>query len=258
MEITVLVENTCDNECCGTEHGLSMFIRTQKYNILFDMGQTTLFLENAKKLGVDLASVDFAVLSHGHYDHGGGLDAFLKINKKALVYVNENVFGGFYNAEDRYIGLDKSLKNHPRIVQVAESLVIEKGIMMVSCNNKKKKYDFGSFGLKKEVEACLIADDFCHEQYLCIAEHGKKVVFSGCAHRGVLNIMDWLKPDIFVGGFHISKIKDKVALDHLAHALNSYNADYYTCHCTGQEQYLYMKQHMPRLFYLSSGKKIII
>lgn len=258
MEITVLVENTNKDESYGAEHGLSLFVRTQKYNILFDMGQTTLFLENARKLGVDLASVDFAVLSHGHYDHGGGLEAFLEINKKAYVFVNENAFGRFYNAEDRYIGLERSLNSHPRIVPIAEGYTIEKDITIDSCKNKIKKHDFGNFGLKKETALGLVADDFCHEQYLCIVENGKKVVFSGCAHRGVLNIMDWLKPDVFIGGFHISKIKDKAVLNDFVHAMNACDADYYTCHCTGMEQYLYMKRHMPRLFYLSSGETIMI
>ena len=102
MEITVLAENTCKNGAFGTEHGLSLFIRTENYTILFDMGQTNLFLENAEKMGIDLETVDFAVLSHGHYDHGGGLKAFLNINPKAVVYANANVFGSYYNAKESY------------------------------------------------------------------------------------------------------------------------------------------------------------
>ena len=78
MKITVLTENTISKnieeslaEKLKAEHGLSLFIETENHKILFDMGQTNLFLKNAKNLNINLEDVDFAVLSHGHYDHGG-------------------------------------------------------------------------------------------------------------------------------------------------------------------------------------------
>ena len=106
MKITALVENTCESGKYSVEHGLSLYIETDKHKILFDMGQTELFCENAKKLGVDLGKVDFAVLSHGHYDHGGGLAKFMEINKKAPIYIHEKAFGEHYNGTEKYIGLD--------------------------------------------------------------------------------------------------------------------------------------------------------
>lgn len=258
MEITVLAENTCKNGCFGTEHGLSLLIRTEQHTVLFDMGQTDLFLKNAKKMGIDLALVDFAVLSHGHYDHGGGLKEFLKINQKAVVYANVNVFGAYYNAKDSYIGLDIALKNNPRIIRISDSCEIVKGIAIYSCKEKPEKHVFDSFGLKKTEGLQLVEDDFCHEQYLCIKEQGKTFVFSGCAHKGILNIMDWFNPDVFIGGFHFSKITDKTLLDRYASSLNQYTADYYTCHCTGEEQFMYMQRKMKNLFYLSCGETIIL
>jgi 7,8-dihydropterin-6-yl-methyl-4-(beta-D-ribofuranosyl)aminobenzene 5'-phosphate synthase len=84
MKISVLCENTTKKENILSEHGLSLFIETEKHKILFDMGQSDAFLKNAKTLGIDLSTVDIAILSHGHYDHGGGLRAFLEYNEKAL------------------------------------------------------------------------------------------------------------------------------------------------------------------------------
>ena len=78
MVIKVLSENTAAAPEFKAEHGLSLFIETGDHKILFDTGAGGVFLENAKKLGVDIAQADFAVISHGHYDHGGGVRQFLR------------------------------------------------------------------------------------------------------------------------------------------------------------------------------------
>nr|MCR5715363.1 MBL fold metallo-hydrolase [Lachnospiraceae bacterium] len=88
MKITALVENTTKSDC-PTEHGLSLYIETARHNILFDTGQTTLFADNAERFGVDLSSVDLCMLSHGHYDHGGGLKKFTLCNDHAKIYMNK-------------------------------------------------------------------------------------------------------------------------------------------------------------------------
>ena len=113
MKIVTLLENTaCDAGLCAA-HGLSLYIETPKHKILFDMGPDARFLDNAKKLGVDLSAVDIAVLSHGHYDHGGGLRAFCEINSQADIFIHTDAFGDFYAVEEgkepRYIGLDPEL-----------------------------------------------------------------------------------------------------------------------------------------------------
>lgn len=71
MKFITLAENTCKSEEFEAEHGLSLYIEACGKKILFDMGQTDMFSRNAKKLGAELSDVDIAVLSHGHYDHGG-------------------------------------------------------------------------------------------------------------------------------------------------------------------------------------------
>ena len=76
MRITTLIENTSCGDGFASEHGISLLIETGKHKILFDAGQSDAFARNAEKLGVDLRDVDLAVLSHGHYDHGGRADTF--------------------------------------------------------------------------------------------------------------------------------------------------------------------------------------
>ena len=130
MKITCLTENTSVNDDIKAEHGLSLFIETNEHRILFDMGQTELFSENADKLGVALDTADIAVLSHGHYDHGGGLSEFLKLNEKSPVYMNKNAFGDHYNGTEKYIGLHQSLRDHPRLRFVSAETKISSDVIL--------------------------------------------------------------------------------------------------------------------------------
>ncbi len=259
MKITVLAENIAINPNFESEHGLSLYIETENDKFLFDFGQSDLFLKNAEKLGVDLGNIDFSILSHGHYDHGNGIVPFLKINKQTKIFVNENAFFDYYNGTEKYIGIDKSLKNHPQIQLVGDSFEIKRGFSLYSCNNRKKIQPTNPFGLKKLENRVFQDDDFLHEHYLLVEEKGKTILFSGCSHKGLLNIVDWFKPDIFVGGFHFSKIENKDELTEIALKLKEYPTKYYTCHCTGVQQYETLKSVLGnRLEYLSTGKIITL
>ena len=258
MIITALIENTSKSDNFEVEHGLSLYIESYSKTILFDMGQSNMFIRNAAKLGINLSNVNFAVLSHGHYDHGGGLKHFLQINRTASVYVNTNVFGDYYNASRKYIGLEKELSKSKRLISVDGETRIADGITLFSCNEKLRPNDKGSFGLTELVGEEYIPDKFLHEQYLLIEEDGKNVLISGCSHKGILDIVSWFKPNILIGGFHYSKIEDRTELKEAAEILNSYNTTCYTCHCTGVKQYKIMKEFMPRLNYISCGEKITL
>lgn len=258
MKITALTENTTENPCLSAEHGLSLYIETEAAKILFDMGQTALFSENAQKLGIDLKSVDIAVISHGHYDHGGGLEKFLELNDRAPVYISRHAFEPHYNGAEKYIGLDISLKERERLVFTGNKQVISDNLTLFSCNDKQRHYNLGSFGLNMIADGVLVPDDFRHEQYLLIEEKGKRVLISGCSHKGIMDIVSWFEPDVLVGGFHFSKLPLDEKLAEYAEILNSRHTQYYTCHCTGVEQYEFMKKYMSRLSYLSCGSTIDI
>lgn len=257
MRVTALTENTTEKDF-RTEHGLSLYIETNGQKILFDSGQTELFAENAVKLGIDLSAVDIMVLSHGHYDHGGGLERFMEINKKAPIYMSRYAFEPHYNGTEKYIGLDTSLEKSERIIFTDGVTEISDTLMLYSCNDREKLIDLGSFGLNMLENGEMIPDDFRHEQYLLINENGKRVLISGCSHKGINNIESWFRPDVLIGGFHFSKLECGDKLLSLAEQLDSEPTHYYTCHCTGVEQYRFMSRYMKRLDYISTGKTIVI
>ena len=249
MKIVTLMENTACRDYLSFEHGLSLYLETETHKILFDAGQSAAFAENAEKLGVDLQDVDFAVLSHGHYDHGGGLGCFLEINETAPVYVSQYAFEPHYGANG-YIGLDFGLQSSDRIRYVAEETVLAKGITL--CQLKAVPMD--TAGLLVEENSVKKPDDFRHEQYLLIEEKGKRILISGCSHKGILQIAEAFRPDILIGGFHFMKITEEETLKNAAEKLLTYDTVYYTGHCTGQKQYDYLKAVMgDKLHYIAAG-----
>ncbi len=257
------MENTSYQPCFLSEHGLSLYIETIKHKILFDTGQSGAFSENAETLGIDLSTVDIAVISHGHYDHGGGISRFLELNSKAPVYISSHAFGNYCNASNKYIGLDPELHNNKRLVFTPDFLEITPGLTLYSCNKHIRKYKTDQAGLTEKINGEFIPDSFLHEQYLLIEENSKKVLISGCSHKGILNIIDWLRPDVLIGGFHFMKQpvnqNNNPVLDNAAKILSGYDTLYYTCHCTGKEQFAYLKNRMgAQLEYLAAGQQLTI
>ena len=258
MKITALTENTSSWEDLGSEHDLSLFIETGETRLLFDMGQSGLFAENAEKLGVDLSSAELAVLSHGHYDHGGGLPVFLEINDRAPVFLSRYAFDECHNAEGKYIGLDPKLKIEPRLVFTGEETELSPALHLYACNEREPAHPIDSAGLTVRRGGEVVPDGFRHEQYLLIEEAGKRVLISGCSHKGILNLLDWFAPDVVVGGFHLMKRPADDSLAPCAEALGKADTRFFTCHCTGLEQYRWLKSRLPALGYLSTGQTIEI
>ena len=240
MRIVTLVENTACASNCQQEHGLSLYLETGNHKILFDMGQSDAFARNAEKLGIDLSQVDFAVLSHGHYDHGGGLETFLKINAKAPVYIHNQAFGEHYNAAGKYIGLNTGLQQEPRLHFAAGTSIPAPGMKLTDCNDLE--WDFSPWGLSCRKNGLVSPDDFLHEHYLLITEGQKRILISGCSHKGIVNLAEHFKPDVLVGGFHLNKEKNTAVLTEIAQGLKKTDTQYYTGHCTGDLQFDVMKQ----------------
>lgn len=255
MKITTLIENTSISPNLTAEHGLSLFVETEGTRFLFDAGQSGAFADNARKLGVDLKAADFAVLSHGHYDHGGGLGRFLEINRRAKIYVNENAFGGYHNGIQKYIGLDPRLRENPRLVLTGDEYVIGPGLTLHSCNELPRSVPTDPFGLTERVGQFFLPDEFRHEHYLLAEENGRRILFSGCSHKGILNILHWFRPDVLVGGFHFKQLPpDSRQLRSYGEAMAKYDTVFYTGHCTGEAQFEALKEILgDRLHAVSTG-----
>ena len=253
IRVVTLLENTAEREDLAFAHGLSLYIETPRHKILFDMGPNEDFLANAEQLGVDLAAVDLAILSHGHYDHSGGLAAFCRKNSTAPIYLREGAFGAYYalegGAEPRYIGLDPALiEFRDRFHFTKKETVIDEELTLFAC----PPMDFDALGasamLQEQTPEGFRPDQFAHEQNLLVTAAGRSLLVAGCAHRGVVNILAEgrrrLAGDVQVlfGGFHLFEMDPKdpeslALIDATGQALLLGETIYYTGHCTGPAAY---------------------
>lgn len=265
------MENT-STELCQGEHGLSFYIETQKYKILLDCGTTDLFIKNAKILGIDLTQVDMAILSHGHYDHGGGLLSFARINPKANIYVRDNAGGEYYHVsseKERYIGIDKDIMNLPQLNAVSGNMEIDEELYLFTNINGNRYPSWSNGELKEKQGDAYVQDDFSHEQCLVIRQGKQKILLSGCAHSGILSILDryyeifHAYPDVVISGFHMMKKTDytpeEIAYIRMtAQELLKTGAVFYSGHCTGRRAFGMMKEIMgEHLHKLYSGCRIM-
>lgn len=272
MKIASIIENT-SNKGLPVEHGLSLYIeKDEGRKILFDMGQGNQFARNAAALSLSVADVDVAVVSHGHYDHGGGLSTFLNENQKAKVYIHKKAFLPHFSLRDtglRYIGLDEQLQANERIVFCDDLTRISNGMTVFAnvqgdfCNPIGNRLLFGPSKTEN--------DSFCHEQSLIVEERENVFLFAGCAHRGIVNILRKAKevagkpPTYVFAGMHLVKsgldeAAENTFIKRLASELIKYkDTMFYTMHCTGEEQYKKLKSLMGKqIEYMACGDSVMI
>ena len=253
MNIISLIDNYQGNERLRAEHGLCLYIETAHHKMLFDTGQSDLFIENAQKMNIDLTQVDTVVISHGHNDHIGGLIHFLEINQKAKIYLKREVFDYQYysikNKTKHFIGFPLKLLEYKNRFEFVGSKCLVLGnqifITKIDLNYAQPK---GNKRLFKEVNGFLKEDNFEHEMIFAIKSKRGLTVFGGCAHNGILNVLSTVnrflpydKIIAVVGGFHLidpnefTPVETDEELQNIGCELLQIapDANFYSGHCTG-------------------------
>jgi len=276
---TVLVENHASASLSGVQssHGISILVKRSGSSFLLDLGEDDLYSRNAQALDKDLSAVDFAFISHGHSDHGGALAGFLASNPSASVYVSQNAmmdrhFVKIAGVIRKDISLDATLVDRypDRFVFSPSTTEIAPDISVVPTIARRHTIPKGNANLFKEASGSLVVDDFDHEDLLVIRDSDGLIVFSGCCHNGILNVLDTVRaefPDApikaVIGGFHLfhpalAKIaEDPEYVQTLGETmLASEGTLFITGHCTGTEAYGLLKEILgDRLAYFSAGRE---
>ena len=282
MKVVALIENTKleSRDDLVAEHGLSLYIESNDKRILFDTGASGAFEQNARKLGINLRDVDALVISHHHYDHGGGLARFLEVNHTAKVYLRKSEEEDLYfrvpGIVSRYIGLDQELleRQVDRFEFIDCFTEILPDVYILTAISSQYAMPKGNRRLFVKEGKTFSPDRFEHELIMVQKQGDELVVFTGCAHNGILNMVDAVVsqfPNLPIkgvfGGFHLMGLPilntmagSKAEVRGIGEALLNYPIKRaYTGHCTGEQAYRVLKGVMAeRLEYFSTGCEVVL
>jgi 7,8-dihydropterin-6-yl-methyl-4-(beta-D-ribofuranosyl)aminobenzene 5'-phosphate synthase len=280
MRITTLVENRpspTDPEL-QAEWGLSQCVEIGGHRLLLDMGASDLFASNAERLGIDIASIDAAVLSHHHSDHGGGLRRFFELNDHAPVYLGQapagEPTGRLFGLVSKRIGLDAEVMaaHAARFRTVRERTEILPGVFVLPNVGGHHPRPAGNKVLFVRADRAYIPDDFRHEVVVALREGGTLAVLTGCSHSGVLNMVETVQQEFpgvpiraVVGGFHLvalppfNRMSDRTAdVAALGRRILDLGVEAaWTGHCTGDKAFEVLRAAMgERMQQLHTGSRL--
>lgn len=204
IKIHILNENTAGKTRILAEHGLSLFLEIGEARYLFDTGQTDVFIKNAEKMNIDLLNLDGIILSHGHFDHCGGMEYLVRLYQEKgirfpAVYVRESAF------------LEKTAINSDKITYRNIGIDWKREIIKSSLSVTKEKEEIGTgiwvlgnipytVEFEKRPEQFFIVqgeeripDYMEDEQLLVINTDQGLCIFAGCCHAGIINCLSHVK-----------------------------------------------------------------
>lgn len=275
VRITILCENLAGGLGELGEHGFSAFIETEQGNYLFDTGTGRTIVANSLSLGKDLRTIKKIFLSHGHYDHTGGLPEVLRLKGKVEVHAHPHVFlERFAIMKDkdkeikRFVGipykrnflelLGATFILNPHFSEVAE------GIYLTGEVPRKTTFEKQDFRLFSEVDGKIGPDIFADDQSLILDTEKGLVLILGCAHSGMINIVNHvmrkMKKDkfyIILGGTHWQFLTPE-QLEESLHILKGFQVERIgISHCTGIKAAMRLTQEFGDSFFYGAVGTII-
>ncbi len=277
IKVSTLTENTVYKRGYLGEHGLSLLIEVQDKRYLFDTGQSEVFLHNAQKLHLRQETLDAVILSHGHYDHGGGMEYVQSWAAEVPVYVQQKAFEKKYTEDPRtkelrYIGLENAAgwQDGSRICRLeGGSSAIGAGVWLLSEIPYQTEFEAAQGFWRevlKEQGPELAADLMEDEQLLVIEQEQGLSVFAGCAHPGIINCLHHVQsvfPGVrihsLVAGMHL-KSCDVRRIRQTIEALQEMEIDMVVpLHCTGIRAMAMIKEALgERCILAEAGRQIEI
>jgi 7,8-dihydropterin-6-yl-methyl-4-(beta-D-ribofuranosyl)aminobenzene 5'-phosphate synthase len=255
VSITIIVNDVAGKNALIAEHGLSLWIETDKHHILFDTGQSNALMNNARALGIDLETADAVVLSHGHYDHTGGLSAVLDMNTKGIVYGHPGVAVPRYSMRPdetrRSIGIPSAsltaLFKCERVQWIPGPRYRGDSIGLTGPIPRLTQFEDtgGNFFLDPEGKR---ADPIEDDLSMFVTTSQGLVIVTGCCHSGIVNTVRYIqnlrpgeKIRAVIGGLHLLHASAERLEQTIAELKKLQLERIVACHCTGDDAIRAMK-----------------
>ncbi|MCU0486500.1 MAG: MBL fold metallo-hydrolase [Anaerolineales bacterium] len=251
--------NTLDSARFRAEHGVSFAIETPAGQLLFDTGQSgDVLVHNAAQLGIDLSQIDALVLSHAHYDHTGGLQAFLQQSRTGLpLYAHPDLFRERYAIKDgqaRSIGLrmaQTDLSAHAVLNLSVEPAQVLPGVWTTGEITARTEFEGRSAHHFIQSSSGWQPDPYRDDMGLVLEASSGLIVICGCCHAGLLNTLMHIQRKFdhkiiaIVGGTHLANLDEhtlKYAVT-ILRAINAWDIPYlFLNHCTGERALAVLSQ----------------
>ncbi|MDL2235109.1 MBL fold metallo-hydrolase [Christensenellaceae bacterium OttesenSCG-928-L17] len=273
MRISILANEIAALPNFATEHGFGAFVEYNGARILFDMGASDVFLQNADTLQLDLNQLDYAVLSHAHFDHDGGLLPFItRGNTGFRLLMHQRFFTPKYKMRDElltYIGsrftpvdLAQNNVDFALVTQEVYSLPAAEGAYLISTFPRNSAYEHIAADMRMDFAGQIVHDTFAEEMVLALTTPEGVVLVTGCSHSGIENIAEKVRKRLaqpiraIVGGMHLCNASD-TQLDTTAHYFNMHpEMLVYPMHCTGSDALLHIQKNCPSYREAGAGSVI--
>lgn len=258
MVITSLMDDYCPRRGLQGEHGLSLLIETGGKRLLFAAGQGPAFMGNARVLGMDLSSIDAVILSHGHYDHGGGLRSLYEaFGDSAPPFFTGRDFDCYRYSRGkdglREIGIRRPVlpTGSAKAIAITSLEPLAQSIFILPAVDRVDGTPYSKRFVRR-MDGTESLDEFDDELSLVFDTPSGLAVVAGCAHRGIVNILDAARmafPErplaAVIGGFHLVDASEE-EMDITARAIAACSPGLVACsHCTGLKGFSALYRAMP-------------
>lgn len=245
INITVLVEDSAGPSGSVSEHGLSLFIRTDDMNILFDTGQGRALEHNAMLFKAAIENTDLIVLSHGHYDHANGLPVAARKSPGARILIHRDALTDKYAGDGRYVGMSRDARNNlgefKNVTYVTSWELVRPGMYISGTVPKTNDFEIrsGDFYIGSGKTR---RDELSDDMSMAFVSQKGLIIITGCAHSGIINIVDHMRRitrcghvHAVMGGFHLGNAEDEKISRTVEQMFRISPDRLFPGHCTGEK-----------------------